>query len=430
MDMIAVSLFSGCGGLDFGMEAAGWTIAYRNDFDHYSCETLQLNCKGYVQCAPLEEVASTDIKAVVGTGNDSVDLVIGGPPCQPFSKSGYWSRGDTLRLKDPRANTLDQYLRVVEDLKPIAFLLENVHGIRYSGKEEGFQFLIHRIREINRKAGTNYRPSWCVLNAADYGVPQMRVRFFLVALRSGKEFRFPLPTHGDTGTGHATLFDSDRIPYTTAWDALHAIRPDANEMLAVGGKWGNLLPSIPEGENYLWHTDRKGGLPLFGWRTRYWSFLLKLAKNRPSWTIQAQPGPAIGPFHWENRKLSWRELAALQTFPRDFKIESPRIEIQRQIGNAVPSLLAEVLGRALREQIFDEHIDAQPRLALQSCDVVPQPEPLQPVPRQYMTLIGHHPPHPGTGKGRSYRGVPQIAAADRQPVRGLSAAEFKRYTSR
>lgn len=405
--MNTVSLFSGCGGLDFGMVAAGWNIAYKNDFDRHSCKTLEMNSEGLVQCAPIEEVSSADIRACVGTGKDSVDLVIGGPPCQPFSKSAYWSRGDTLRLKDPRANTLDEYLRVVEDLKPKAFLLENVHGISYSGKEEGFQFLIKRIREINRKAGTDYRPTWRVLNAADYGVPQIRIRFFLVALRNGKDFVFPSPTHSEIDTGQATLFDINRKPYATAWDALSDIGPEPDEKLEIGGKWGKLLPSIPEGENYLWHSDRKGGLPLFGWRTRYWCFLLKLAKNRPSWTIQAQPGSAIGPFHWENRKLSWRELAAIQTFPRDFKIDSPRVEVQRQIGNAVPSLLSEVLGRALREQVCGKRISTPLRLAVRSGSAPPPPEPVLPVPQQYMTLVGNHAPHPGTGKGRSYQATVQ-----------------------
>jgi DNA (cytosine-5)-methyltransferase 1 len=310
-------------------------------------------------------------------------------------------------LKDPRANTLDEYLRVVEELRPKAFLLENVHGISYSGKEEGFQFLIQRIREINRKAGTDYRPTWRVLNAADYGVPQLRIRFFLVALRGGKEFVFPSPTHGDVDTGHATLFDVERSPYLTAWDALSGVRPDPGEKLEVGGKWGKLLPSIPEGENYLWHTDRKGGLPLFGWRTRYWCFLLKLAKNRPSWTIQAQPGSAIGPFHWDNRKLSWRELAALQTFPGDFRIDSPRVEIQRQIGNAVPSLLAEVLGRALREQVCGERMSEPLRLAVRRSGTPPPPEPTQEVSREYLSLVGNHAAHPGTGKGRSYQAAAQ-----------------------
>jgi DNA (cytosine-5)-methyltransferase 1 len=401
--MSVVSLFSGCGGLDFGFEAAGWEIPFRNDLDRHSCETLRRNGRGKVVHGPIEDITTEQIQAEVGSCRNSVDVVIGGPPCQPFSKSAYWSRGDTLRLKDPRANTLDVYFRVVEDLTPRAFLLENVHGISYSGKEEGFQFLIERIREINRKRGTDYRPVWRVVNAADYGVPQLRVRFFLVALRDGKEFRFPDPTHTDSDTGNATLFDIHRAPYSTAWDALRRVHPDSDEKLAVGGKWGALLPSIPEGENYLWHTDRKGGLPLFGWRTRYWCFLLKLAKNRPSWTIQAQPGSAVGPFHWENRKLSWREMAAIQTFPASFMIRSPRVEIQRQLGNAVPSLLAETLARELRRQICSAKFDEPMQLAVPRSSFTPPPEEPAEVPVEFMHLIGEHAAHPGTGKGRSYQ---------------------------
>lgn len=416
--MSVVSLFSGCGGLDFGIEAAGWEIQYRNDFDKHSCETLRLNCGGSVQYAPIEEIDSSEIRSHVGHGKNAVDLVIGGPPCQPFSKSAYWSRGDTLRLNDPRANTLDEYFRVVEDLTPQAFLLENVHGINYSGKEEGFQFILQRIKEINRRKRTSYRPSWCVVNAADYGVPQLRVRFFLVALRNGNEFRFPEPSHTDADLGIPSLFDIGRIPHTTAWDALNGIKPDTNERLKVGGKWGDLLPSIPEGENYLWHTDRKGGLPLFGWRTRYWSFLLKLAKNRPSWTIQAQPGSAVGPFHWENRKLSWRELAAIQTFPKSFRIESPRAEIQRQIGNAVPSLLAEVFGRSIKEHICQSSFTEPLTLAVNKSANTPDPEPVIAVPNEYRHLVGKHEAHPGTGKGCFYRkNAQQSAPADARTSR-------------
>ncbi len=401
--MNVVSLFTGCGGLDYGMEAAGWNVVYRNDVDRHSCDTLRLNGRTDVQCAPIEDVSSAEIRRFTGSGKDSVDLVIGGPPCQPFSKSAYWSRGDTLRLKDPRANTLDEYFRVVESLKPKAFLLENVHGINYTGKEEGFQFILQRIRDINKRGGTEYRPSWRVLNAADFGVPQLRVRFFLIALRTGKEFIFPQPTHKEADTRCPTLFDLNRSSYSTAWDALASVQPDADEKLQVGGKWGKLLPSIPEGENYLWHTDRKGGLPLFGWRTRYWCFLLKLAKNRPSWTIQAQPGSAVGPFHWENRKLSWRELAALQTFPSTFRINAPRVEVQRQIGNAVPSLLAEILGRSLLEQLFGQQIREAPKLAISRNANIPPPAQTQPVPKEYLNLLGNHAPHPGTGKGRLYQ---------------------------
>ncbi len=167
----------------------------------------------------------------------------------------------------------------------------------------------------------------------------------------------------------------------------------------VRGKWAELLASIPEGSNYLYHTDRGGGLPLFGWRRRYWSFLLKLAKSRPSWTIQAQPGPAIGPFHWHNRRLSVRELCRLQTFPDDVVIAGGRTSQQRQLGNAVPSLLAEVLGKEIAAQL----LGARPKKGLlllpPDRSPTPPPEPLGPVPKKHRKLAGKHDAHPGTGKG-------------------------------
>jgi DNA (cytosine-5)-methyltransferase 1 len=168
------------------------------------------------------------------------------------------------------------------------------------------------------------------------------------------------------------------------------------------GKWAALLPSIPEGENYLFHTDRGGGKPLFGWRRRYWSFLLKLAKNRPSWTIQAQPGPAIGPFHWENRRLSTRELCRLQTFPDNVCICGGRTSIQRQLGNAVPSLLAEVIAREIAVQLLGKRrVLAPPKLLPPDRSPAPPAERARTVPRQFLELVGDHTPHPGTGLGNS-----------------------------
>ncbi|MGH8069990.1 MAG: DNA cytosine methyltransferase, partial [Candidatus Entotheonellia bacterium] len=128
-----------------------------------------------------------------------------------------------------------------------------------------------------------------------------RERVFILASIDGQTLKAPLPTHGE-GNGLE--------PYHTAWDAIGDLdKEDWPLELEVTGKWAALLRSIPEGKNYLWHTPRGGGEPLFGWRTRYWSFLLKLSKRHPSWTIQAEPGPATGPFHWRNRMLSIEELA-------------------------------------------------------------------------------------------------------------------------
>lgn len=189
------------------------------------------------------------------------------------------------------------------DIQPKAFLLENVHGLAFKGKDEGLKKIIQGIEQINRETGAHYSVSWKMLNAAHYGVPQARERVFPIGSQNGEKFRFPLPTH--CSIEQIDPLNNSMELYRVAWDALGDLPDQPDEpSLTVGGKWANLLPTIPEGQNYLWHTNRGGGEPLFGWRTRYWSFLLKLAKDQPCWTIQAQPGSAIGPFHWNNRKLS------------------------------------------------------------------------------------------------------------------------------
>jgi DNA (cytosine-5)-methyltransferase 1 len=237
-----------------------------------------------------------------------------------------------------------------------------------------------------------------VIDAASYGVPQHRERVFIVASRDGREFEFPAATHGNV----EDLFERKRLePYRTVWDALGDLPNNPNDpALRMTGKWADLLPSIPEGQNYLHHTPRGEGRPLFGWRTRYWSFLLKLAKDRPSWTLQAQPGPATGPFHWRNRKLSAHEMCRLQTFPDGLTFDCPRAEVQKMLGNAVPSLVAEVIAREIRTQLLNKPVRAR-RLKLlpPRRKATPKAEPVSPVPRKYLPLEGAHAEHPGTGQG-------------------------------
>ena len=134
--MNAISLFSGCGGLDYGFEKAGFHVSFYNDSDKYCCETLRLNQKSPIAESPISEISANDIYRLSGLTRNGIDVLLGGPPCQPFSKSAYWNGGDTLRLKDPRADTLSHYFRLIEDLQPQVFLLENVHGLNYSGKED------------------------------------------------------------------------------------------------------------------------------------------------------------------------------------------------------------------------------------------------------------------------------------------------------
>lgn len=394
-----ISLYSGAGGLDFGFEAAGFRTGAAVEMDHDCCQTLRRNRRWPVIEKNIFDVPTSDLLDAARSRRGHVDLVIGGPPCQPFSKSGYWAHGDTKRLDDPRATTLAAYMRIVEESLPHAFVLENVEGLAYSEKSEGLSLVLASIEEINRRTRANYVVKWRVLCAADYGVPQLRQRLFLVAGRDGRVIDFPHPTHSaePDSDQHSLL----RLPpYRTTWDAIADVMPGEHEDLRMRGKWADLLPSVPEGENYLWHTERGGGLPLFGWRRRFWSFLLKLAKNRPSWTIQAQPGPSTGPFHWQNRRLSMRELCRLQTFPDDVEIVGSYRVVHRQLGNAVPSLLAEVFGRAIQTSIFGEQPAKEPlHLLPPDRSPTPAPEPVRPVPRHYRRLKGDHSPHPGTGKG-------------------------------
>lgn len=392
-----VSLFTGAGGLDLGLEAAGFKVGAAVEFNSKACDTLRANRRGWdVIEDDIHNVTSEQLCETSGLAPEEPDLLAGGPPCQPFSKSAYWRSGDTKRLDDPRADTLTAYLRVLRDLKPRAFLIENVQGLAYSGKDEGLQLLQRSIEAINIATGTNYSFSVSKVNAADYGVPQTRERVIIVGARDGKTFTMPEPTHRDP----MLQAESGRLPWVRAWDAIGDLENSHDADLTVGGRWGDLLPSIPEGQNYLWHTDRGGGLSLFGWRRRYWGFLLKLAKDRPAWTIQAQPGTAIGPFHWKNRKLSARELCRIQTVPDSYHIVGSRMDAQRQLGNAVPSLLAEIIGREIRKQLLGHRLKStELKLAISRKRKLPSPEPVERVPAKYRSLVGEHSAHPGTGKG-------------------------------
>lgn len=406
-----ISLFSGAGGLDYGLEAAGFDTAVTLEMDHDCCASLRASRDWAVIEKSVFDVPTDEILSEGGLKKGQVDLLVGGPPCQPFSKSGYWSRGDSLRLDDPRAHTLSAYMRIVEEALPNAFLLENVEGLTFAGKDEGLRLLLDQLQRINKRTKSNYQPVVQVLNAAEHGVPQIRERVFLIAARDGTRFRFPEPKFraADEETRNERLPALDLPTFRTAWDAISDVKPDAGENLEVRGKWGELLASIPEGNNYLFHTERGEGMPLFGWRRRFWSFLLKLAKNRPSWTIQAQPGPAVGPFHWANRRLSLRELCRLQTFPDNVKITGGRTSQQRQLGNAVPSLLAEVLGREIAKQLLGLKVKPQLKLLPADRGPAPPPEILAPVPKKFQALAGKHSPHPGTGKG--YGAVSRSAEA-------------------
>lgn len=383
-----LSLFAGAGGLDFGFERAGFETCIAIDSDDSCQKVLRSNTAWRVPAdGDVSNWTAKRLKKEASLGRQAVQAIIAGPPCQPFSKAAYWHSGDAPRLKDERSKTLDALLSLVEGLLPEVVVIENVPGIAFDGKDEAMRKILRKFSAINRSTNSAYLPVASVIDAADFGVPQHRKRLFIVAARSGVRFTFPQPTHGE-----------GRIPYVNCWDAFSGLVEPEVDRLQLTGKWKDVIPSIPEGNNYLWHTSRGGGFPLFGWRTRYWSFLLKLAKNLPSWTISASPGSATGPFHWLNRRLSVDELKRLQTFPDSIQFDCGYRDAVRMIGNAVPSLLAEVLAREISSQVFGCKVQGKPELSIKQSNSVPGPERVRSLPSAFRT---HVPPpdHAGEGAG-------------------------------
>lgn len=398
----ALSFFTGAGGLDLGVREAGFDPALSIEADSSARLTLAANWPGHKLAEPgdIHDLSVFQIEEQSGLKRGSVGLLFGGPPCQPFSKAALWHAGKVSRLKDPRAKTLTAMLDAVEHFLPDAVLIENVSGLA-AGRGSGASYVSRRLAAINRACGTKYRPVICVLNAQDFGVPQARERLFIVATRSGKKFAPPSPSHFQPD-----LAGEECPRWRTSWDAIGHLIVGREELdyLQPSGKWADLLPSIPEGQNYLWHTDRGGGHPIFGWRRRYWSFLLKLAKNKPAWTVAASPGPATGPFHWDNRRLSVAELAALQTFPENYRWPVAYRLAQAQLGNAVPPALSASVAVALRTQCFDGLVFDATRFVPNERTDCPRAERVRSVPKALKALELDNSPHPGEGMGPGAEG--------------------------
>lgn len=394
-----LSAFSGLGGLDLGLEAAG--------FYHVGCiekdETARRSLKANRGVAwPLLEPGDISLltksltPASLGMSPGQLALLAGGPPCQPFSKAAQWSASARTGLEDVRSHCLRDFLSLIEGFLPRAVLIENVAGF-VRGPVSALDEIETTLQRINKRNGTNYKQQYRIVDAAIYGVPQHRHRAIIVITRDWGRFNWPKATHAETPI--------------RAWDAIGELK-QCDPPPKVVGKWAQLLPSIPEGRNYLWHTRNGGGRPLFGYRTRFWSFLLKLAKDQPSWTLPAQPGPSTGPFHWDNRPLSIQEMLRLQSFPADWVVEGDYREQVHQVGNATPPLLAEVIGRAIATQAFGISFRGkrlQYRIARR--DSLPRATKATGVPEEYVSLEGDHEDHPGNGKGPKPRAESRVVTA-------------------
>jgi DNA (cytosine-5)-methyltransferase 1 len=247
---------------------------------------------------------------------------------------------------------------MVNETKPKAVLMENVFGLAYKRSRH------HLDRFLAAMDDADYEMRWRVLLAADHGVPQIRQRLFCVGLRRDLiagdpgSWRFAWPEQTHAGPHETRRVHRDDLPaHVTAGEALEDLAsehnpPEPEEV--VRGTFAKEFREVPAGDNYLYWTEKRGHPnPRWEWRSRYWSFLLKASPDAPTPTIQGQPGPWVGPFHWANRRFRTGELKRLMTFPDRFVVLGSRRERQLQLGNAVPPLLAQHVADGIRDALRD-----------------------------------------------------------------------------
>ena len=330
-----LSLFSGSGGLDLGLEAAGFETVFATDIDYHSCQTLQ-NGKEYcrqerlpflqsavVKQADITDLSSEDVFSVAGLKKGDVDLMAGGPPCQAFSVFG-----KRQGLKDPRGLLPYEYLRLLHEIQPKAFVFENVFGLLTIQGGDTFKELCKLLE--NPGDDITYTLSVFRLNAAEYGVPQFRDRIFIIGSAEGKRIEC-IPK-----------ICPQNLPFRTVNDGLRGLPP-------LGARLANHTSRVHSQriiDRYkgLKHGERDS-------KTR----INRLHPDRPSYTIivGSDKGGGKGHVHpVEPREVSPRESARMQTFPDWWAFSGTSRHPIRQVGNAVPPLLAAVVGREIMSNFF------------------------------------------------------------------------------
>lgn len=304
--MKVISVFSGAGGLDLGFLRAGHEIVWANDDDPEAVETYRRNIGSHIVLGDIRSIKTSDIP--------NGDILIGGFPCQGFSVAN-WKRSIT----DPRNLLFREASRVLKGKQPSFFVMENVSGLTSMANGKALQMICDEFSSVG------YKVRNAVLNAADYGVPQRRLRLILLGVRSDLKVEVsfpPPPTHSEPGI----LPILGLKPWTTVGEALaHFPEPD-NEN------------TIPNHECSRYKLKFNGHL---GHRV--------IDPKRPAPTVTARGdknGGVVVLHHPGNhRRMSARELAAVQSFPDDFVFAGPKTSAYRQIGNSVPPLLAEAIAK-------------------------------------------------------------------------------------
>lgn len=346
-----VSLFSGCGGLDYGFKELGYNIIWANDILKDACETYKINIGEHIVCGNIDDI---DLKSI-----PKADLLIGGPPCQSFSLVG---KRDP---KDSRSNLVWSYLDILKQVDPKIFLLENVTGIKSAKNDDGTKVIDNLISAFN---ALGYTTSVFKLNAADYGVPQKRHRIFIVGNKLNVNIEQPPATHeGKWITSEEALGDMNDTTVEGTGDYLSSPQSDYQKIMRklkrskyslhltpyASKKDAELITYIPPGGNYQnvpdnVATKRILNFKATGGRTTTYG---RLKADETAYTLNTHFNRLnVGcNIHYKfPRLISLREGLRIQSFPDDFEVvSSNKRNFYVQIGNAVPPLLGKAWAKHL-----------------------------------------------------------------------------------
>lgn len=377
-----VSLFSGAGGMDAGLERSGrFTTVACVEKEEPFCDTLEANrdagrlgtAETVVFRGSVEDVEPRDVMKACGLGSGDLDVLAGGPPCQTFSTAG--RRGT---LQDPRGMLLWEFLRYVNVFRPKYFVMENVRGLLSAGithrpiqlrpdkggpplrpEEEPGSVVALWLADLREMTGNEYRVDCFEVNAVNYGAPQLRERVLFVGNRVGRVVEFPPPSHGNPHRARdqqSSLLDNDLAPFATLGDALASVSKDDGEVMDFSPRKKEFLALVPEGSNWralpesLQRESMGRAFHAKGGRSGWWR---RLSRDLPCPTVVTMPNHASTAMCHpsETRALTLAECAAIQEFPLDWEFCGTTAKKYTQVGNALPVRLAEVAGEVLAAQL-------------------------------------------------------------------------------
>lgn len=350
----AVSLFSGAGGLDAGLEQAGFRVATATDFDSDCCRTLEENRSQRLHIAgshhrrylsdtrvlesPIEMLSGRDL----WSESEQLTLLAGGPPCQPFSSAGS-QRG----LDDPRGQLFAHFVRIAEELKPSFILFENVRGLVTQRGPKGVPGeALNLLRDSFESLG--YATSFKLVRCADHGLPQRRVRLVMIGAKDHHLPEWPRQTHSDPRKMNGT---STLLPWVTLGDFMaDQPHPSPDEIVRPSAKLAGQLADIPAGKGLKSPGRKEPTRPGGHWGYKQGTFV---ADPR----LPARTVTAVSTQDWWRstdtgiRRLTRSECAGLQGFPPDWRFTGSKTSQFRQIGNAVPVPIARIIGDAIAKSV-------------------------------------------------------------------------------